>query len=599
MKRFLLSLFAATTSALAAAEPPLAPSRGLPRPTGPRGDAFVLGAVAPPQRSLQRVLPAFQYDAKTAFPDTLEIVYLANARPIHVRVTLKVNGKPLHEVWQAHLRKLFDAFDRDHDGSLNRFEVENIFSPKGLSGLLGGTYYHGAGDDGKSLEDLDRDADGRVSFAEFAAGYTEAAADLVRLRSLALDDSVDQALTKELFQRLDANGDGKLSKAELAGAESILLALDTDENETLSADEVRSVPKVTADFPGMVQPAPTPPKQPERDPNLELYRGPIPGTVVQLMLKKYDANKDFALTRAEIGLEAEAFAKLDANGDGKLSAAELDGWRTTEPDFTAVVDVVQDYAKRFAEMKPRGGKLPAGCELRTGENGRVVLRIGNQLLDISTATPPPGAIALRTTEQLNSAYPTDKQVVTENDINGPQFQFLRVVFDAADLNGDGKLTKKEFRQYLELQEETIALALSASFATRRPSLFQLLDDNGDNQLGVRELRTAWQRLIVLEPTGGDAVTQAALQPSAAVRLGFAAFAGQDYSLPANMFAKPGARKQVAPLWFHKMDRNGDGDVSRAEFLGPREKFDELDTDHDGLISAAEADAQDKKLRAKK
>jgi hypothetical protein len=40
-----------------------------------------------------------------------------------------------------------------------------------------------------------------------------------------------------------------------------------------------------------------------------------------------------------------------------------------------------------------------------------------------------------------------------------------------------------------------------------------------------------------------------------------------------------------------MDRNRDGDVSRREFLGPRESFDRLDRDKDGLIDSDEAEAK--------
>jgi hypothetical protein len=45
-----------------------------------------------------------------------------------------------------------------------------------------------------------------------------------------------------------------------------------------------------------------------------------------------------------------------------------------------------------------------------------------------------------------------------------------------------------------------------------------------------------------------------------------------------------------------MDRNGDGDVSRREFLGTDEEFREIDTDGDGLISIEEAERYDRKYR---
>jgi hypothetical protein len=43
-----------------------------------------------------------------------------------------------------------------------------------------------------------------------------------------------------------------------------------------------------------------------------------------------------------------------------------------------------------------------------------------------------------------------------------------------------------------------------------------------------------------------------------------------------------------PKWFRDGDFNGDGDVSRREFVGPLEHFRQLDLNEDGFVSAAEA-----------
>ena len=51
-----------------------------------------------------------------------------------------------------------------------------------------------------------------------------------------------------------------------------------------------------------------------------------------------------------------------------------------------------------------------------------------------------------------------------------------------------------------------------------------------------------------------------------------------------------------PAWFASMDRNGDRDLSRDEFLALTQQFGELDGDGDGLVSVVEAIKRDREVK---
>jgi Ca2+-binding EF-hand superfamily protein len=52
----------------------------------------------------------------------------------------------------------------------------------------------------------------------------------------------------------------------------------------------------------------------------------------------------------------------------------------------------------------------------------------------------------------------------------------------------------------------------------------------------------------------------------------------------------------APDWLRNLDKNSDGKLSRAEFVGTDEQFKRYDTDGDGFISRAEVEATDAEFR---
>ena len=59
--------------------------------------------------------------------------------------------------------------------------------------------------------------------------------------------------------------------------------------------------------------------------------------------------------------------------------------------------------------------------------------------------------------------------------------------------------------------------------------------------------------------------------------------------PQNMPVTPRLRSQsTGPVWYRRMDRNLDGDITWREFLGSREQFDRLDRNADQMIDLSEA-----------
>ncbi len=540
-------------------------------------------------------------DADLNIPDVQDVVFFTETRVIRVRLHLKVAGQPLREAWTKQLRRYFDFLDRDKDGMLNAFEAEFVFSNTSVQQMLqNGNAFNRPNEPGRTLADFDRDGDGKISFDEFVAYYAPSTAALLRVQPSFNRDQFADVMTEELFKQLDRDGDGKLSKAELAEMEKLLPILDQNEDETLAALEI--VPNLF-NRPRQINP-PRVVGQPQVNPTtqpLQIYRpGMLPDTFAEQILIRYDKDKNLRLTKAESGLDDATFAALDRNKDNELSIVELMNWRDLPPDLTFDLTFSTKQSECVTRLHngPDGKPAPLASAVKIGDGGSTYIRIGQQQLDLGTLASTGVQFAQRnflfTFEQADRE---NKGYITEKDIAGPQHQFLRIIFDVVDRNGDGKMTKQEYLDYYELQQSFLGLPLGLTHVTQTPSLFSMIDENRDGRLSIREMRNAWTRLKNLEPGNAEFITKAALQPQATVRYCRASQLFQAVNFNNyNPVVQPTTK---GPNWFRKLDRNGDGDLSRNEFPGTDEDFDKLDTNHDGLISVEEAEEADKRLKAEK
>jgi hypothetical protein len=137
---------------------------------------------------------------------------------------------------------------------------------------------------------------------------------------------------------------------------------------------------------------------------------------------------------------------------------------------------------------------------------------------------------------------------------------------------DRKLSK-EMLAYFDRIESLRPLAerscVSLVFSPEGRGLFGLLDGDGDGRLSVRELRNAHQLLARLDADGDGRLAREEVPRHYRGELTLGSGGGDRFGRVAAQVLRRPARGR-GPLWFQKMDRNRDGDVSRKEFIGTDE-----------------------------
>jgi len=437
-----------------------------PRPYGPKSEAAAMTAAAGPV--IRVVKPAFRLPERDlGIADTYEVLFFGETRLVRLRVHLMAAGEPLSKRWTGQLRQYFEFLDRDGDGTLNRHEAEFAFTNAGVAQMLqSGFAYQRPDDAARMFADLDRDGDGRVSFDEFAAFYSQSAGRVISAQQNPARDVYADGLTDELFKLIDTDKDGKLSRAELRAVEKVFATLDADEDECLSAMEV--APNV---FNGRKATRPVPIGANTPTPMMVFQPGALPDSIIETILKRYDKDGNLVLSKAENPFGDEGFKLFDKNGNGEISVTELLAWKDAPPDLELDMTLGAKADESAIGVRPRadGKPAPLAAAFKAAGDGTAVLTVAHQAIQLSCYTARGVYADMGGRQSAIQFSPTRTGYITEKDIVGPQFQSLRVLFDLIDRDADGRMSRAEFDAFVNLQQSFTRLPLSLVYSARRPA----------------------------------------------------------------------------------------------------------------------------------
>ena len=401
------------------------------------------------------------------------------------------------------------------------------------------------------------------------------------------DDITSSKNDLEVFKLLDADKSGVLDTDELIGAEALILQKDEDADDCHQLSGV--LPAASAarsDGRRLGR------RSKSRRSSWPRYRSLIVRCqrargCRRSLGQKYDKRPGtIELSPQELSWTPERVKRLDADGNGKLDAAELTLLKDQPPDVELTVDL--------AASGLDGGviRLEGSAGKRLDDGGRpdyAKVAFSGAVMTFSHRNLDPVAASIADAMRKFNTLDADANGYLSKDETMDSIRFERGLFEMLDADGDEKIFGDEMKQYVKAFSEPTASTCKMQLYDTGYGFFMSLDGNADGRVSRRERLTAARSLASLDRDGKLGVAEK--EPVRHFHIEFVRGTYMLFSASEQLSAATPAfqlRKPTGPIWFQRMDKNNDGDLVWNEFLGHIETFHQLDADGNGLLDPQEA-----------
>lgn len=282
------------------------------------------------------------------------------------------------------------------------------------------------------------------------------------------------------------------------------------------------------------------------------------------------------------------FALLDANEDGAISQNELTEANAILDHCDRNADNRVDLMELHSRLKPRSARRASQRDITDWQTWDVNRSTHGEHLSVAVA--------------FGAAEAKSNQTLDDSILPDPWKKFAATVTRLEQHERSGQailLTHPKVTIALTAVEETATEdakatgQVSIGVLTEGNALFRHLDRDGNWELSRIEINECQDQILELDQNTDQRVNVGELPVLLHVTVARGAVAHrslQEYVtfLPLSDDANGAQEELTPPEWFVSMDQDGDRNLTRAEFLGVGDVFDELDDDQNNRLSVEES-----------